>query len=320
MNRIASVVLLVAGVAIGLITTQVWLRSAPETPKEKVVSPEESAKDIQIGEADELARVKSENDVLKEQLTEVQEKLAALNVSAETEAEEKADEPATGTEEDDEEPPTLDEIRENIHGSVQARTQLQALTEMAYADFFNSLELEPAEKDALRELLTEGQIEQIALMQYAIRQGDVTGRQYGQWDQQERDRLAGEVEKLLSKEDYEAWEEYAATIDERALETQLGSQIGMFSSGLTPENHTMVMDVAVEEFMAEQNATRESDEIYTAQEPYLYQIRAMDAMRERLQSAMPEDQYRELENWLRMGDNMLRQSMPPAEEDEDGVQ
>ena len=233
-----------------------------------------------------------------------------------------AAESATETEEaeaedaEDEEKPKLDydEILEKIRSNPQAKAQMRAITELTYADLLNSLELDAEAKSTLRDLLVDSQIAQVALTQFTMQEGNVTGRELAGWEQEERDRLAGQVKELLDGEDFEEWEDYAESIDERTIRASLENQIPAFASGLTPENIDLVLEVAVEEFLNEQNAIRQTDEIYTAAEPFLFQLRAMQSMRDRLGPLLGEDQFRELETWIDMAENLMRSTMPEDEE------
>jgi hypothetical protein len=267
-------------------------------------------------------RPESHESAIDGELADARERIAALESRLAgrdaAEAEETLTEDAESTEEteDEDAPPTLDEIRERIAGNAQVNAQVKAITEMVYADFLNSVELEAAAKATLRDLLVQSQIEEAALEGYAVRAGDVTGRELQEWRDAERERLAVETQALLSQENYETFEQYQQNVDQRALEVTFDNQIRAFSSGLTPENHDIVIQVAVEEFMIERNALLGSDEIYTPRSPFEYQITAMDNMRQRLEPVMPEDQFRELDNWLRMGDNVIRQALESQDEDE----
>lgn len=94
------------------------------------------------------------------------------------------------------------------------------------------------------------------------------------------------------------------------MDGNLRNQIRMFSSGLTPENHDLVVQVAVEEFLAEQNAIWASDRLYDQTEAVMFQLRAMDAMRERLTPMLTAEQFQEVEYFLTMGENLLRSALP----------
>ena len=122
--------------------------------------------------------------------------------------------------------------------------------------------------------------------------GDVKYSELSQWADDERARLNAEVGGLLSGEDYDAWASYQENIEVHELETNLGRQIQMLSSGLSPENLEMITQVAVDEFMMEQRVLMSSDLIVSQREGALWQMRAMGAMEARLIPTMEEDQYR----------------------------
>lgn len=276
-----------------------------------------------VSVASRLERSEAEKSVLEEKLSVTRARIAELEaeiaaaVAATEDAVEEADTPVEdevgGGETSEDDKPTLDEIRERLRNNATAGVQGRALMEMAYGEFFGSLELDSVVKASLRDLLLDRQMEQLALAGYAMQMGDVTGREFAGWEAEESDRLAEQVRALLSDDEFEAWAEYEAGIDERAMDANLRNQIRMFSSGLTPENHDVVVQVAVEEFLAEQNSIWESDALYDRTEAVMFQIRAMDSMRVRLTPLLSEDQFQELENFLTMAENMLRAALPEDE-------
>ena len=88
----------------------------------------------------------------------------------------------------------------------------------------------------------------------------------------------------------------------------------MLASGLTDENFEMVMQVAVQEFRAEQIALEQSNELFTLEENVNYQLRAMDAMAAQLQGVLSEDQFAELQNFITFGENALNAQLTQANE------
>ncbi len=249
---------------------------------------------------------------LRDQLAKANARIAELEAAASASpTEPPAPEPAP--EPEPEQPakkkPTLDEIRESLAKNSAARVQFQALTELIYADLLNSLDLDPETKAALRELLLDAQIEELALAQYAISQGDIPWNQVAQWQDEERAILDEQIRALLAADEFKTWQEFAATYDERALEGSLRNQIRAFASGLSDENFEAVMQVAIEEFLAEQNTLNNSNTPFTQAENMRYQIRAMERMRERLREYLPADQFAEINNWLNMGINLFEQQL-----------
>jgi len=237
-------------------------------------------------------------------------KASASFAQAEAESSEAETPPEEEELEPEPEKASLDELREKLSSNAQVSAQLRGLMELAYSELFAGLDLDQETKAALRELLLASQLEQVALARYAMALGDVGYREQHEWTQDERALLAAQLEELLSAEDYAAWEDYERSIDERTLEATFRNQLNAFSSGLTPENHDLVLQIALEEFMAETDALRDSDALYTEAESMLYQLRAMVRMRERLLPLLSEDQYAELDNWLTMGENVIRDALP----------
>ncbi len=249
---------------------------------------------------------------LRDQLAKANARIAELEAEAvpaapEPAAAEPAPEPPAP--EEPQKTPTLDEIRDALAKNSGARAQFQALTELIYADLLNDLNLDPETKAALREMLLDAQIEELALAQYAMQKGDIPWNKVAEWRDDERALLDEQIRALLSPDKYKTWQEYAATIDERSLEGSLRNQIRAFASGLTDENFEAVMQVAVEEFLAEQNKLNNSNTPFTTAENLRYQIRAMEQMRERLREYLTADQFAEINNWLNMGINLFEQQL-----------
>lgn len=211
----------------------------------------------------------------------------------------------------------LREIQERLSRNPQVRAQTSAVTELVYRDLFQELALPANVEKALKDLLVKNQIAKAAAGRHALDRGDVTARQAKQWQEDARQRLAAEIGNLLSQEEYAAWDAYEDTALARGLRATFRSQLTMFSSGLTSENHDVALDVAVEEFLIEQEAFDNSDTIVTVTESLNLQFRAINAMRERLAGFLSEEQYGEVENWFRIGEEALEAALPQQEPEEE---
>ena len=265
----------------------------------------------------ELAKnLQSALDISNARIAELEAELAAANamsaglMESMEEAKEEVAEAEEELDEDEERKATLDEIRARLAENGVAQAQLKALTEMMYADFINSLDLDPEAKALLREALARSFMEQMALSQYAIQNGEIPWDQVKAWELEELGYLNDQLSGILSADEYRSWEDYAANMEERQLDGALRNQIKAFATGLTPENFDLVMQIAIEEFRAEQLALEQSTTPYTMSENVMYQIRAMQAMRERLQGYLSEEQFAEIENWLTMAENLLMSQLP----------
>lgn len=257
--------------------------------------------------AEAEARIRELEATVAEKESEVEE----LNQAAiEMAAVENAEEDAEGEEIEDSREASVEEILDQLRSSPQAKVQLQALTEAMYGDFINGVELDAETKAEVRRLLGESFMEATALSQYAMRNGEYSWQEVTEWQQQERDYLNSQLNDILPDDAKQAWEAYAANVDEHQLEGQLRNQIRLFASGLTDENYETVMQVAVEEFRAEQMALEQSDTLFNTTENIYYQFRAMDAMRERLEGFLPPDQFTEIDNFFTMANNLLSAQLP----------
>lgn len=302
MKPAVVVVVVLVAAALSAITTA-FLSSRSEPPAEPTpISPAPLSDD----HSTELAALR---DQLAKALARIEELETAEASVPQAQAPQPVAEPEPALAAETPKTPTLDEIRNELANNSAAKAQFQALTELIFADLLNDLDLDPETKAALRELLLDAQIEELALAQYAMVKGDVPWSQVAQWRDDERALLDEQIRALLAPEKYKTWQEYAALLDERSLEGSLRNQIRAFASGLTDENFEAVMQVAIEEFMAEQNALNNSNTTFTAAENMRYQIRAMEQMRDRLQQYLPADQFAEINNWLNMGINLFEQQL-----------
>lgn len=205
---------------------------------------------------------------------------------------------------------SLEDIRRRLESTPAASAQIRALTELVYADLLNSLDLDPEGKAELRELLMDSMMQSLALSQYAMLDGKLLWSEVRSWELEERAYLDARIKELLLPESYKTWEEYFADIDAHQLEGNLRNQIAAVASGLTPGNFDLVLQVAVEEFRAQQIALEQSNQLFTMAENIHYQLRAMEAMRTRLAAALAEDQFAEIENWLTMAERLLNAQLP----------
>ncbi len=251
-----------------------------------------------------LAAAEARNRELEAAVEETKQPAPAATVETEKPAEPDA------TKDDERRKQSLDEIREAIRANAGAEAQVKALTELMYADFLNSLDLDPEAKAELRRLLTESLLESLSLRQFAITEGDIPWSEVRGWELDERAYLDAKLKELLPKEAYAEWTNYFQDIDEHQLEGNLRNQIRAVASGLTPENFELALQVAVEEFRAQQFVLEQSHQPFTGAENIYYQLRAMEAMRARLTTLLPPDQLAEIENWLTMADRLLTAQLP----------
>lgn len=263
----------------------------------------------------ELEETRARVATLETELEEANAAIAEAEADDAAPAPEEVAEEEEAAEQEEDEKLDLDEIRQRLADSPQAAVQMQALAEMTYADFFSGIELESALKAALKETLTASQTESFALINYAMQLGDVTYSELSQWTNEERTRLDADMSNLLEGEDYAAWAAYQGDIEAHELENNLGRQIQMFASGLTPENLEMITQVAVEEFLVEQRVLMSSDLIVSQRENALWQLRAMEVMAERLPPLMEESQYSEYMGFHDMARNLLEGVIPPEDEE-----
>lgn len=280
-------------------------------------------------ESAKLEQTQAERTQLQEELAVAEERIRQLEVDAEeTNAlvEEMKNDAAESEETDEEakeEPEekknnrdlSVDEIVAKMQKNPRAKAQIQAMTGLVYGDFLNNVDLDPEVKSQVRDLLSDSYLESQALTQYALLQEDVTWKEVTEWGLEERAYLNDQLSSLLPEEAYKSWNEFEANIDSHVLDGTLRNQIKALSGGLTPENYELVMQVAVEEFRAEQVALEQSDTLFTMSENVYYQFRAMETMRERLVDQLSEDQLDELDNFIDFADQALSSQLPKEEKE-----
>lgn len=294
--------------------------SAPE-----VAPPEAGAIALQNVVLEEsLEDARTETAALQTELDETKAALAKLEADKATEAQTPSTaEPETAEGEEapeeegsgEKEKPTMEQIAESIAKNPMAKTQMTALTEMIYGSVLREMSLSVEDEKLVRDLLTESFTEQTVLRQYAMSQENVTAKEWKQWENEENARLAEELKAALSPESFEAWEAFEADSTRRSLEGQFKPQILAYSSGLTDENHDLVVQVAVEEFMMVQDEFEQSDQIFSLRSNIDMQLTALGQMRPRLQEFLDEDQYREANRWLELGETQLNGVRPPDPEE-----
>jgi len=125
------------------------------------------------------------------------------------------------------------------------------------------------------------------------------------WTLEERAILDEQLRGYLDGDAYATWSAYAADVDAMQLDSQLRNQVRTLASGLTPQNLDLVMQVAVQEFRAEQIALENAKAPFTMEENVNYQLRAMETMNAQLQGLLSEEQFAELQNFITFAQNLL---------------
>lgn len=214
--------------------------------------------------------------------------------------------------------PTLEQFRLKARETPQVAMQAKAMTDMLYGEFLIDAQLAPEIEAEVRAIMADSLLETIALDQFALKASeDLTWSELAGLKGEEQAFLSEQIRPLLSGEANLSWDAYLEDSDARGLDRALRAEIGMLSGGLTPESMDAAIEVGVAEFLREQYALEESDELYTGTEQVLYRRRAIQSMRELLPEYLAEDQMAELENYLTFADNMLDSQLAQAEQREE---
>ena len=127
-------------------------------------------------------------------------------------------------------------------------------------------------------------------------------------------RMRDELSYFLSPEDLAGFDEYQATLPERMMEQSYGMQLRMYASGLTPENHAMVLDVLTEEmlFLQDDSAGASSSSSDPGSE-FANLIEMYDRVRERFSGVLDEGQQAVLDRFLDQQQSMFEMMLPMME-------
>ncbi|MFC1736274.1 RNA polymerase sigma factor [Candidatus Hydrogenedentota bacterium] len=203
----------------------------------------------------ELGKSRSQRERLEEELklakaptvgpiTEI-----TVSEAGETTAEEET--PATPRTREKKNP--LAKMYEGEQGREKAESNARTFVQLWYGDFFNEVNLPDEDEHQVRELMiafmTEGLLKGVKSAGQEINRAADEERA-----EKERERLRDEMSQYLTYEELAVWDEYIATMDERAVRKSIDVQLNMFSSGLTPENHELAANAYVGEMMALKSA------------------------------------------------------------------
>jgi len=261
--------------------------------------------------------LETERTRLEKDLATAQERIASLEANLDTARQETDREAAASkvaetvvespedAEDSEAELPDYSHIAMEVRENGLARTQAAAAVGVAYGDFLNALGLDKAERERVRDLLVDSQLEQIALQRFALEKGDVSAKDVHLWLEEEKARLQESLSTVIPEEDVALWQEYEATSLERTLDQSFDMQLNMYASGLTAENRELVRQIAVEEIAAHLRAYEVSDETFTATGTFAPQRVAMNAARDRLAQLLEDDQLAEVDNWFEIGNQAL---------------
>ncbi|MEK7793963.1 MAG: hypothetical protein AAB353_05515 [Candidatus Hydrogenedentota bacterium] len=268
-----------------------------------------------------LEQAESEKSTLEADLTQAsakaedfEKKVESLETAAATPSEAALDEPAPAAAEDEEE--DYDTFAQSIRENGMAKTQVKALSQLAFGDFFTEAGLDPETVRQVQELIEASLLEHTALGQYAMKLGNMTAREAKAWSDREDAALASELSQLLTPEQIKNWEEYNANFEERMFEGSFDSQLNSFARGLSPEAHDLALRSTVDHFVAETDAFENSDQPYTLAAQLDLQRRAMNSAREQLRADLTPEEYNLVDNWLRLGETQLDAVQDSANNDQ----
>lgn len=238
----------------------------------------------------ELAEARRELDAAKAALADaegVQEE--AMVAAAEDTADDETVEDVAEAAKDDAD----DEADEDAlsRGKRIANAQMTMMGEMMYTPLFDELGLAPDRRSYVKDVIGGHLTEVQQIIAGAMGTKDQTAKEVRARIDAAEAALREELAQTLSAEELEAWDAYEPVADQMLYERLVDGQLNMMAAGLTEDNRALASQVMAEELVREFEAFDASEQLYTLDNYNDAQARALQASLERLNGALPEDQY-----------------------------
>jgi len=166
--------------------------------------------------------------------------------------------------------------------------------DMQYGDFFAEVELDPEVEQEVRDIIVAHMTDQMTSgIEMATSSEDSTFDLWGIEDMTDQvsEALRADLAQVLTADQMNVWEEYDARKEERVLTKQYDMELGMFASGLTPENRELATDVLVDEILlAKETRQQDPDEPAGMQAEFERQRQVFANARARLAELIDESQ------------------------------
>jgi len=187
---------------------------------------------------------------------------------------------------------------------ILAGAKMKVVTQ--YGNFLNGLDVDTAEQARLviTQILLDQTGQGMELMRGELSADEISVIDYEQ-------RMRDELSYILTPEDLAVFDEYQATLPERMLEQSYGMQLSMYASGLTPENHAMVLDVLVEEMLF--LGTETSSSSSAPGMDFAELINVYGRVRARFTGVFDENQQAILDRFLEQQESMYEMMIPMME-------
>ncbi|HIG30479.1 MAG TPA: hypothetical protein EYQ50_22845 [Verrucomicrobiales bacterium] len=192
---------------------------------------------------------------------------------------------------------------ESKQGMMQA--QAAAITEMTYSRMFSDLQLDADVETDVTDVLVAGMVEKIAVTQKALKSGDIPASQVFADMEALKTNAHDQLREFLDPATHDKIVSYDADGDRRQLEGTLAPQLATYSSGLTPENKEIVMQLSLDVFDQHQQQFYQSDKMFNLYENADWQINAMDDILGQLNEQLDVQQLGEVERWFNIGKTQM---------------
>lgn len=258
-----------------------------EVPVLEPVNPTPSAGTVIVDQNEEL-------EAARERIRELEANIAASNETAD-QLQQSLTERASSAEPFDEPSDTMsiEALVTTLRADPAVFAEIQRMTESVAGGFFNEAQLDIEVEAEVRALFADALIRMVAIGRFADADGDITYAERDQWISEEWDELRVDVAEILPSDTLDTWNtfDYNGNPGRRR-------EIRTLASGLAPENLDLLIQVAREEFNADDRALRDSNVATSRIETWQQKLRVMSAIRERFRDELTDEENYWLENYL----------------------
>lgn len=210
-----------------------------------------------------------------------------------------AEKGATPANEEDASEPgnTFGKMLEGEHGERMLDASSDMQINMSYRDFFAGLALDPEREEAVREVLRR-------FMRKTARTGMRAMGGGGDMDALSEEMavaeeaMRAELAEILTPEELAYFDEYQATLPARQMAMGMEMQLNMMAPDLTAENRQLMVDLMVEEMLAQQPEQAGNAFSMMPQDAMEMQHQAYTRLLERAAQYMESDQYAIAEGFI----------------------
>ncbi len=192
-------------------------------------------------------------------------------------------------------------------GRKMAEFSAKSAVAMQYGDFFQEVELPADVEQKVRTLLTANMVAQI-MRGMEVARGEADAEEVQEATKQSAEELRVDLAEVLTEEELAAWDEYEKTKNTRIMEKRFDLQLGMYASGLTPENRKLATAALVEEMLASTETVTQTPDL-AKQGPAAAleaQLAGLERAREKLAAQLDETQLGHFDRYVEFHKNAMK--------------